>query len=175
MPIETTDSDRDPLDMLADDFVLQLRQGTCPSVADYAERSPELAEDLRELLPAIAMVERLSHGEHLRHLQSGLEAHVAKHLSHRLGDYRIIREIGRGGMGIVYEAIQESLGRRVALKVLTAGAVHSPRRLRRFQAARRERRPNCITPTSCRFSAWARKMDCITTSCNTSTAAVSTD
>src|SRR6516162_4229003 len=50
-----------------------------------------------------------------------------------LGDFRIVREVGRGGMGIVYEAEQISLARRVALKVLPFAATMDPRHLQRFQ------------------------------------------
>lgn len=51
----------------------------------------------------------------------------------RLGDFRLIREVGRGGMGIVYEAEQISLGRRVALKILPFAAALDPRQLQRFR------------------------------------------
>src|SRR6185295_5069676 len=50
-----------------------------------------------------------------------------------LGDYQILREIGRGGMGVVYEAMQLSLQRRVALKVLPFAATMDARHLKRFQ------------------------------------------
>ena len=66
----------------------------------------------------------------------------------RLGEFRIVREIGRGGMGIVFEAEQTSLKRRVALKVLPT-ALRSDRRLlsrfrREAEAAARLRHPNIV-------------------------------
>jgi len=51
----------------------------------------------------------------------------------KLGDYRILREVGRGGMGVVYEAEQQSLRRHVALKVLAGSAVLDAGRLERFK------------------------------------------
>ena len=50
-----------------------------------------------------------------------------------LGDYRLLREVGRGGMGVVYEAEQVSLRRRVALKVLPTHLTSSPRAIERFR------------------------------------------
>jgi hypothetical protein len=51
----------------------------------------------------------------------------------QLGDFRIVREIGRGGMGVVYEAVQLSLGRRVALKILPFACGLDATKLQRFK------------------------------------------
>ena len=120
--------DRHPLDVVAEEFARSCRAGEHPSVSDYAQRHPELAGELRDLLPSIAMMEKLKNSRR----QSLSSSVAAAPRIERIGDFRIVREVGRGGMGVVYEAVQESLGRRVALKVLSATATLDSTRLQRF-------------------------------------------
>ena len=133
----TTSSDssgdgRDPVELLAEEFLDRRRRGERPSIDQYASAHPDLADAIREVFPALLMIEEAG-GSALDATGSfGDVPHSPpKHLE-RLGDYRILREIGRGGMGVVYEAEQESLGRRVALKVMSAGALMDPKQVRRF-------------------------------------------
>jgi len=122
--------DREPLEVLADEFTRRCRDGEHPSIEEYAERCPELAEEIHDLFPTIAAMEQLKVG---KERSAGGQASLRGVQLERLGDYRIIREIGRGGMGIVYDAEQESLGRRVAVKVLPKQALLDEKHLKRFQ------------------------------------------
>ena len=115
---------------VADEFLQRVKSGEHPDVEEYARRYPQLAEGLRRLLPALQMMQSLS-AESLSTL--GIPPAGDREVQGRLGDYRIIREVGRGGMGVVYEAEQISLKRRVALKVLPFAAVLDNRQLQRFK------------------------------------------
>jgi serine/threonine protein kinase len=125
---------RNPVEALAEEFLARKRRGERPALQEYLDRHPELADEIRDLFPALLMMEDLgeSSGATTGSLAGDATTPVATPLQ-RLGDYRILREIGRGGMGVVYEAEQETLGRRVALKVLSAGALADPQQLRRFE------------------------------------------
>ena len=121
---------REPIELLADDFVERCRRGEAPSIEQYASEHPEWAEQIRELFPTIAAMERL---KTTKEKGSGRPAAHESITVERLGDLRILAEIGRGGMGIVYEAVQESLGRRVAVKVLPKQFLLDEKRLLRFR------------------------------------------
>ena len=118
-----------PLDQLANEFSIRCRRGEYPSIDEYEKRAPEHRDVIRTLFPTIALLERVTHQEH-----SDRKAQRRSVLSQKtIGDFQILREIGRGGMGVVYEAIQTSLERHVALKVLSAGISKSPHQLQRFR------------------------------------------
>jgi eukaryotic-like serine/threonine-protein kinase len=128
----TSSSDRDPLERLAAEFLERRRRGEYPSPSEYAEQYPQWAEQILEFFPALELMEGLKPGSLDQTMSLPGTAAVATRLE-RLGDYRILREIGRGGMGVVYEAVQESLGRRVALKILPLHGRIDPVQMERFQ------------------------------------------
>ena len=127
--MSSADSDCDPLDVLVDDFVRRYRRGECPSIGEYAARHPELGDSIRRTFAAALVLEKVK--SDALSPRSGAPSVAPDAPPGRLGEYRIIREIARGGMGVVYEAEQETLGRRVALKVLYRASL-SPAALQRF-------------------------------------------
>src|SRR5262249_14422879 len=125
----------DPFGQIADEFVEALRQGKRPSVEEFAQRYPAHADEIRDMLPALVLIEKAKSADASG---EGAEAAVSAATTavpslRQLGDYQILREVGRGGMGLVYEAQQLSLGRHVAIKVLPSHALLDPRQLGRFQ------------------------------------------
>src|SRR5437868_2082886 len=103
------------LTRLADEFAARYRAGERPALQEYLDRYPDVADDIRELFPAMVEMAQVKEDH-----EEGAEQAAAPPAPalQQLGDFRILREVGKGGMGIVYEAEQVSLGRHVALKVL---------------------------------------------------------
>jgi outer membrane protein assembly factor BamB/tRNA A-37 threonylcarbamoyl transferase component Bud32 len=116
--VSLADSAADLVGIL-DGYLADLQAGKAPDRDQLLEEHPELAAELEACLAGIEFVHRAT-------------GPVAPEEPAALGEFRIVREIGRGGMGVVYEAEQTSLRRRVALKVLRYGAVADEEAMQRF-------------------------------------------
>ena len=127
-PDSPTNDFSNELSLLAEEYLQKVRSGSHPSVDEFAQRCPQRANEIRSLFPMLGLMEHV--GEEVNDASSDIADEASMQ---QIGDCRIVRQIGCGGMGIVYEAIQEPLGRRVALKVLSRQLASSPTYLERFQ------------------------------------------
>jgi serine/threonine protein kinase len=117
------------------EYLAELEAGRAPDRQEFLDRHAPVAQALAECLDGLEFV----HGAACRlHSAAGQPAGAARSAeafepARLLGDYEVVRELGRGGMGVVYEAVQLSLGRRVALKVLPLAGALDARQLQRFK------------------------------------------
>ena len=107
----------------------------------------QIDQDFHGLLSVMEMLDRV--GPRMGRAAAGSNGSTKQaDLTGSLGDFSLVRVIGRGGMGVVYEAVQKSLNRRVALKILPAACADDPRKVRRFlieaQAAASLRHPHIV-------------------------------
>ena len=122
---------------LFDEFAAIVQAGDEAAVEDYLRQHAESASDLAAMLPTIRAVAAVRADDSCP-ADSGCQTEISPQAAvntepRTLGDFRLLREVGRGGMGVVYEAEQISMGRTVALKVLPFAAVMDPRQVQRFK------------------------------------------
>ncbi len=123
--------DTDLLGKLLDQLLAQQRGGEEPALDEVCLQHPQLAQQIRELFPALRVMERHKPVRESTSVAEDLTALRKK--DSVIGGYQILRELARGGMGVVYEAIQLSLGRHVALKVISRHLIGNELAIERFR------------------------------------------
>ena len=119
--------ERERLAQILDEYLVGLERGQPVEPAELLARHPEMADRLRGYLSGLALFQQAAAVPAVPPKLGGAE------IGTLLGDFRLIREIGRGGMGIVYEALQVSLGRRVAVKLLPFSTSIHEKQITRFK------------------------------------------
>ena len=132
---------------LLDQYLQQIEEGQSPDPDQLLAAHPTFAPVLQRYLASLGVLHQAAQGMQLSS-SAQMPVPLSPATCRRLGDYEIRRQIGRGGMGIVYEARQISLDRRVALKVLPFAAVLDQRQIARFrreaQAAAQLHHPHIV-------------------------------
>jgi serine/threonine protein kinase len=126
-----TDSERERLAEILDEYLLGLERGQPVEPAELLSRHPDVADRLRGYLSGLALFHQAVANRSPD--ETSLIVSGEPPLCAELGDFRLVREIGRGGMGVVYEAVQVSLGRRVAVKVLPFAVAIDEKQITRFK------------------------------------------
>ena len=128
--MKQTRDETQTLEDIVEQFTAEIRAGQTPDVQQFVEQNPAHADELPDLLSSVAMIEGLKNYSPNSSVPDQQFTDID--VPDFLGEYRIVREIGRGGMGIVFEAVHETLGRRVAIKVMTVGLISNTKHLERF-------------------------------------------
>lgn len=110
-----------------------LEAGDVPATEEFLKPYGDIAADLRPALEGLALVHRAGNSSNHEPGNANSTSPAEELHGKPIGDFQIVREIGRGGMGVVYEATQLSLNRRVALKVLPLASGLDEVRLQRFR------------------------------------------
>jgi len=148
-------SDDERLAQILSDVTDRIRRGESPELEALLQQHPDLKTELKQVWPALVLAEELAKSSPDHEKQSAAtpqpdpsRALVQPSLPRMFGDYELLEELGRGGMGVVYKARQKSLNRLVALKMILRGELASTGDLVRFRAeaesAARLEHPNIV-------------------------------
>jgi serine/threonine protein kinase len=121
---------RVPFELLASQFVDELRSGKSPSVDLYARRFPPHAEKIREVFPVLAMLENARIQKEAQSIRRNMPERFP---FTRLGNCELLTEVGRGGMGVVYQGRDLHSGHLVAVKILPWRVSVVPEWVERFE------------------------------------------